>query len=324
MLPSQPTKVKGFETYRLALVTTFVLLFTSLFFKTSPASAQTTSLAIWPPNFEANIQPGQTISQAFRLKNLGDDTTITAQIKPFSPNGELGHVKLTNSPPPNFFTLTNDDLNQALPTTFPLKAGQTQELQLQLAIPDTAKPKDHYLTFLFSSQTPGLVGGTGTTTQGAIGSNILLTIPQSPPVAPTAKVIEFRTLNLSDSFSTPSFLLRLQNTGQTRLKAIGQIEVRNSLNKPTATLPLRQNNVLAGSIRQLQTTTDWDPVFPLGRYSATATITPENSKESITQTIHFWVLPYKVILIISLIFVLKRLKLHYRPTLNKLTNQRVK
>ena len=100
--------------------------------------------------------------------------------------------------------------------------------------------------------------------------------------------------------------------------------MRNSLNKPTATLPLRQNNVLAGSIRQLQTTTDWDPVFPLGRYSATATITPENSKESITQTIHFWVLPYKVILIISLIFVLKRLKLHYRPTLNKLTNQRVK
>jgi len=285
-------------------ITTVVLIFTYLVFPL-PTHAQTTSLSIWPPLFETTIKPGNTITQTYRLKNLGDDTTITAQIKPFKPEGELGHISLGNTPPPPYFSLVNTDLNQDLPTSFPLKAGQIQELQLKIAIPEDAVVKDHYLTFLFSSQTPGLIKGTGTTTQASIGSNILLTISQEK-TKPTAKILEFRTSKFLDSFSPTSFTLKAKNPSPHYLKTIGQIEVKNTFNKSVTTLPLRQDNILTNSTRQLQTTSDWNPVFPFGRYQATATITPENSTNAITQTIYLWFLPYKLILIIIIFYIIKR------------------
>lgn len=305
---------------------TVFMVFSILFcYKTSQIHAQTTSLSIWPPLLETTIRPGQTITQTFRLKNLGDDTTITAQLKPFTPTDELGHVQLqlqgqslmASSEPSsvlNFFSLTN----QALPTTFPLKAGQTQELQLKISIPDIAKSKDHYLTFLFSSQTPGLISGTGTTTQAAIGSNILLTVSNANQPKPNAKIVEFRLgyelpekfvtfpfPSLLDSFSPISFLLRVKNPTPHYLKTIGQIEIKNTFGKTTSTLPIRQDNILAGTTRQIQTD-PFDSAFPFGRYTATATLTPENSTNSTTQTFIFYAIPYKLLLGFSLVILLFR------------------
>lgn len=307
-------------TNRRVIITTIVVFITSLFFS-SPAFAQTTSIAIWPPLLEATIQPGKSITQVYRLKNLGDDTTITAYLKPFSPADELGHVKLQDSKPPstNFFSLLNANLD-TLPVTFPLKAGQTQELVLKVKIPNDFSPSDHYFTFLFDSQTTGLIGNSGTTTQASLGSNILLTISDDGQPKHSAKIEEFTVLqgkktlsgselpvkvpnlHVLDSFSPISFLLRVKNTGNSRFKAIGQIELKNIFNKPIATLPIRQDNILANSTRKLQTTTNWSPVFPLGRYTATATITPQDSTNSLTQPIYFIVLPYKALLVILLFY----------------------
>ena len=293
--------------WRLFIYTT-VIIITLLLFPT-PTSAQTSSLSIWPPVFETNIKPGQTITQIFRLKNLGDDTTITVQLKPFTPSDELGHITLGNTPPPSFFSLRNQDL----PISFALKAGQTKELPLQISIPTNAKIQDHYLTFLFSSQTPGLVSGTGTTTQASIGSNLLLTVSSNQP-NPTVKVVEFRTRSrLIDSFSNPFFTLKAKNPTPHFLKTIGQIDIKNSLGKST-TLPLRQDNILAGTIRQLKTTSEWNPALPFGRYSATVTLTPENSNQPTSQTIHFWFLPYKAILVILALYTSGRLYRKFKPS----------
>lgn len=315
MWPSQLTKVPNFSNLRLrrtselvrnlefirrVFTSSFVAIITLLLFS-SPVSAQTTSLAIWPPLLEATIQPGKSITQVYRLKNLGDDTTITAYLKPFSPADEHGHVKLTGSEPQSFFSLLNADL-KTLPATFPLKAGQTQELVLKIRLPENSQPADHYFTFLFASHTTGLIGDTGATTQASIGSNILLTISDDGQPKRSAKIEEFKVQG-SDSLSPISFLLRVKNTGTTRFKAIGQIEIKNTFQKSIATLPLREDNILSNSIRQLQTTADWKPIFPLGRYTATATITPQDSTNTISQSVNFFILPYKALLIIILIFI---------------------
>jgi|APSaa5957512622_1039677.scaffolds.fasta_scaffold12184_3 hypothetical protein len=301
--------------------TTIVAIFSYLHISSSQAHAQTTSLAIWPPLLEATIQPGKTITQVYRLKNLGDDTTITAQVIPFSPADELGHVLLKTVgtvPTVYFFSLQNADLNKSLPATFKLKGGQTQELVLKVRIPEDQSEADHYFTFLFSSNTIGLVGGSGATTQASIGSNILLTISNDGQPQRSAKIEEFKTNKFIDSFSSISFLLRVKNTGTTRFKSIGQVEIKNTFKKTIATLPIREDNVLAGSIRSLTSEitpgvkevhtpgVQWHPIFPLGHYTATATITPQDSNLPISQTISFLVLPYKALLIILLIFTLTK------------------
>jgi hypothetical protein len=308
----------------------------SLFFLLPPAvQAQTLSLSLWPPLLEATIQPGKSITQVYRLKNQGDDTTIHASIVPFVPADELGHIQISRKPSPasRYFSLQNADLN--LPATFPLKAGATQELVLKIRIPENAPEADHYLTFLFESDTQGLIGGSGTTAQASIGSNILLTVSQDGQPLRSAKIIQFsvktpslfgRHLPLLDSFDAIRFILRVKNTSQTRLKAIGQIDIYNMWAKKTTTLPLREDNILANTIRQLTSETPpddpsaaglitWNSTFPFGRYRAVATVTPQDSLNKISQTITFWVLPYKALLALLLIFIFYRLLTKTLPPL---------
>jgi len=241
----------------------------------------------------------------------------------------------------SYFSLQNADLN--LPTIIPLKSGQTQEFVLKIKVPETAAEADHYFAFLFSADTEGLISASGTKTLGSIAANILLTVSQTGELHPTAKIEEFRpsrsnlvgsrgyepsdrpsrsnlvgnlrgwTLSdsLLDSFDPINFILKLKNTSSTRLKAIGQIEVKNTFNRLVATLPLREDNVLAHSSRYL-TSDPWNPIFPIGRYTAIATITPQNTTSQISQTIHFYVLPYKALLVIislAAVYLLTKQKL---------------
>lgn len=281
------------------------------------ALAQTISLSIWPPLLEAVIQPGKAITQVFKLKNLGDDTVIHASLVPFEPGDEFGHIVLsqTTSPALAYFSLQNADLN--LPAIIPLKSGQTQEFVLKIKIPETAAEADHYFAFLFSADTQGLISASGTTTLGSIAANILLTVSQTGELQPTAKIEEFTVtsgsdlVSLLDSFNPINFQLLVKNTSSTRFRAVGQIEVKNTFNRLVATLPLREDNVLAHSSRYLVSPEgsepsgiSWNPLFPIGRYTAIATITPQNTTSQISQTIHFYVLPYKALIIIIILLTI--------------------
>ena len=326
-----------------------IIIITVILKAPAEVRAQTISLSIWPPLLEAVIQPGKAITQVFRLKNLGDDTIIHASVVPFEPSGDFGRIAIsqTASPALAYFSLQNADLD--LPAIIPLKSGQTQEFVLKIKVPETAAEADHYFAFLFSADTKGLISASGTTTLGSIAANILLTVSQTGELHPTAKIEEFRPSRSNlvgprgyepsdrpsrsnlvgsflDSFSPINFILKLKNTSSTRLKAVGQIEVKNTFNRLVATLPLREDNVLAHSSRYLQGSElsgssepciSWNPIFPLGRYTAIATITPQNTTSQISQTIHFYVLPYKALLaIISLLIIYlltkQKLSIHNR------------
>lgn len=293
----------------------FVFILNLLFFP-STVQAQTVSLAVWPPILDVMIQPGKSITQVFKLINNGDNTAITAKIVPFEPLGNLGQIKLITAPSPaaEYFSLQNADLE--LPATFTLKAGATQEFVLKIKVPETAPETDHYFTFLFESNNSGVITGTGAKTLGSIGANILLTVSKTGQPIRVAQITKFQIspclffnnpICLIDSFSPPQFNLILTNPGRTKFKAIGQLEIFNTFNRKVATLPFREDNVLANSSRQLILTSDWQPVFPLGRYQTTASITPENSVNSISQTVAFYYFPYKALLALSLIYLLFRL-----------------
>ena len=322
----------GFKKSRTLLKKVMFFSFFLLAFIFAPtAHAQTISLSIWPPLLETVIQPGKAVTQVFRLKNLGDDTVIHASLVPFEPGDAFGHIRLGSEPSEvsrfvtsasAYFSLQNADLD--LPAIIPLKSGQTQEFVLKIKVPETAAEADHYFAFLFSANTEGLISASGTTTLGSIAANILLTVSQTGELHPTAKIEEFRparsnlvgnlrgwTLSDSflDSFSPINFILKLKNTSSVRLKAIGQIEVTNTFNRLVATLPLREDNVLAHSSRYL-TSNPWNPLFPIGRYTAIATITPQNTTSQISQTIHFYVLPYQALLVI-IIFLTMIIKIKH-------------
>ena len=124
---------------------------------------------------------------------------------------------------------------------------------------------------------------------------------------------EVRGPTLLDSFDPIEFILRVKNQSATQLQPVGQIKINNTFGRTVATLPLRQDHVLGGTTRQLTSEVKevptsevsglvWNPVFPLGRYTAEAEITPQDTTNTVSQKIAFWVLPYKAMLVLALLF----------------------
>ena len=290
-----------------------LLLLTSLIGLITPSAVegQTTSLSIWPPILEVMVRPGKSVTQVYRLKNEADDTRITVRMVPFSAADEFGHINLQfGGRLPDYFSLLNADL-PSLPVTLNLKAGQSQELVLKIAIPAAAEDADYPAALVIESKTTGLIGGSGTVTQATIASPILLTVSKSGTPNRLAKIEEFgmtRSHLVSDSFDPIEFILRIKNQSFTRLQPVGQIKISNTFGRPVATLPLQGDHILAGTIRQAKlegsapSNLAWNPVFPLGRYTAEAEITPQDTTNTVSENIVFWVLPYKALLVLGLLF----------------------
>lgn len=284
-----------------------LFLLTSLIFPAA-AAAQTTSLSIWPPLLETMIRPGKSITQVYRLKNEADATTVTVSVVPFSPSDELGHIELQfGGRLPDYFSLLNADLPD-LPVTLNLDAGQSQELVLKIAIPNEAQDADYPVALVIESNSAGLIGGSGTVTQATIAAPILLSVSQSGQPPRLAQIVEFTTARLIDSFDPIEFILRVKNQSFTRLQPVGQIKINNSFGRTVATIPLQSDHILGGTIRQLKMEGSdpsifWAPVLPFGRYQAVAEITPLDTTNTVSQTLVFWVLPYKALLVLCLIYL---------------------
>lgn len=279
----------------------------------TPAKAQTTSISIWPPILEAMIKPGKSITQVYRIKNEADETQLTVNVIPFVPADELGHLNLLfGAAAPDYFSLLNADLPD-LPLTLNLKSGETRELVLKIAIPEGTAEADVPTALVVTANPVGLIGGTGATAVANIASPILLTVSQTATPNRVVKIEEFRLMTgylmtgydpVIDTFSPIEFLVRLKNQSLNRLRPTGQIEILNTFGRPVATLTLNDNQILGGTVRRQELT--WQPVLPLGRYRAKLTVTPQDSTNTITQTITFWVIPYKAILTFCLLYLFYR------------------
>lgn len=250
------------------------------------------------------IKPGKSITQVYRLKNEADDTVAKISLVPISPAGEQGHFNLQfGGSLPAYFSLLNADLPD-FPVTLPLKAGETRELVLKITIPESAEERDYPAALAIEADTQGLIGGSGAVARATLAAPILLAVSQTGTPNRIAKIEEFRVLTgpALDSFDAIEFLLRLKNQSLIRLQPVGQIRIKNIFGRNVATLPVQNDQILGGTVRQLKIA-GWNPVFPLGRYTATAEITPLDTANTVSQTISFWVIPYKALIAAGLLLI---------------------
>jgi hypothetical protein len=262
------------------------------------------------------VKPGKSITQVYRIKNAADATTMTVKVVPFTAADEHGQVALQfDQTAANFFSLLNADLPD-LPLTIEMDAGETRELVLKINVPAGTPEQDYPTALVIESQTQGLIGGSGSTTNAVIASPILLTVSESGLPQKVAQIVEFSTNKIVDSFEPVEFIVRVKNQSFNLLQPIGQITIDNTFGRKVATIPLEPDNILGGTIRQLrrqrtaETALDdseeanslsWNPVFPLGRYTATASLTPQDSTNTVSAEIVFWYLPYKATLTLLII-----------------------
>lgn len=280
-----------------------------------PAKAQDFSLSLSPPLLEVMLQPGKSITQAYEVKNQGSSTLyLKSFISPFLPDPESGQIVYQDLLSPGQqpeFKLNN--ANIGLNDTFVLQAGESQQLVLKVTAPKDLAENDYYFTFFVShSNKGGLVQRTTSNFQAQVGAHLLLTVTQSGQLELKGEIREFQALpKIADLGSLIKFKVAIANQGSAFFKTAGQIEIFDSLGKKRKELLLRPDNVLASSQKELTCLDEFcefSSFFP-GRYRAKLTIAPSGLKPVITQTLIFWIVPFKIILVIIIAIFMGKLVL---------------
>jgi len=291
-------------------------------------------IQISPTLVQLNGSKGNTYNINLGVTNVtGTDLLYRTSITDFGASGETGsphifiNTKLT--PASSVRTWVN-----VLPE-FTLVAHQARTVTAQITIPSNAEPGGHYGVIQFSGTAP-TVKSTGVGLSASAGVLLLVTVAGN--INEQANLASFYTSSAvngkENSFfeSGPAYLIvRIQNVGNVHVEPIGNISVTDMFGNVVASLPVNKDksNVLPNSIRRFtgaKVNKDW----MFGRYTANLTLSYGTHGQAITGTIYFWVIPYRLILVVLLvlatvIYILRRMiKVYNKRIIEKAKNENKK
>ena len=287
--------------FGLALVTVII---TSLGLNVSAQTAGQ-GLEINNPVRELNADPGQTIETAISLRNVTKEPLITkAEVNDFVAAGEDGQPKLLleegeESP------YSIKGWVQPI-SSVELAPREQKTIPITFVVPQSASPGGHYGVIRFTGTPPGLED-TGVSLSASIGTLVLVNV--SGDIKESATIEELATAQNGQTrsffeYGPISLIERIKNNGNLHFKPSGTVRVTNTFNREVASFELNSNggNVLPDSIRRFEQTLD--KKFLFGRYTLQADVVYGSNNSIITETVHFWVIPYKLTLLIIAAIIL--------------------
>lgn len=267
------------------------------------------ALEIDPPLITLTANPGQVIKTQIKLRDAsGGKLLVTNQINDFTAAGEDGTPKIiTGDDSNNPFSLKN--WIAPLPNQL-LSPNQIINAPVTISVPSNASPGGHYGVIRFTGTAPQL-NGSGVALTASLGALVLLTVNGN--IQDNLSVQEFSVnkdgMTGSLFESTPlNFVVRLDNTGNVQEQPSGHILVTDMFGKAVVGMVVNAppRNILPDSIRKFTSTIDQTNIGNkklFGRYTAELDLSyGVKTNKTLTSTITFWVIPYKLItLIIALL-----------------------
>lgn len=271
---------------------------------TAPAPANAgQALEIAPPLITMTVNPGQTVTTQIKLRDISTSKlNVTNQINDFVAEGEDGTPKilLDSQSADDPFSLKNwiQPLQPLL-----LSPQQIETLSVTIKVPSNASPGGHYGIIRFSGTAPQLEG-TGVSLSASLGALVLLTVNGKLNDSLNVQEFSVNSGGKTGTFfeSAPlQFVVRLNNNGNVQEEPLGHVIVSDLFGKPVAgiNINLPPRNVLPDSIRKFDGSLDQSVIGNkrlFGRYTAKLTLKYGTvSQRSLTDTITFWVIPFKLI-----------------------------
>lgn len=275
--------------------------------KTPAPGSQGQALEIAPPVIYLTANPGQTITTQIFLRDISSgDLIVTGQTNDFVASGEDGTPKV----------ILNDDSNNPYslkswvvpPASLNLVPHEIKTMNITVNVPANASPGGHYGVIRFTATPPSLKD-TGVSLSASLGSLVLLTVNgniRHDLVLKDFSVSHGGTTGTLFESGPVSFTERLQNTGNVHEQPSGEISVTNMFNKPVGSVGINHppKNILPSSTRKFEQALDSSVIGNkklFGRYKASLKITYD--KKTLTATKTFWVIPYRLIIILALLLV---------------------
>lgn len=282
-----------------------------VFAATAPKTAPTgQALEISPPIIDRTVNPGDVLHILLRIRDVSrGPLVVNGQVNDFIASGENGQPKLLLDPNVSS-PYSVKGWVQGVPR-LTLVPREIKTMPITIIIPKDASPGGHYGVIRFTG-TPPELEGTGVSLSASVGSLILLRVNGAITEQLTVKEFSANKDGQSGHFfeSTPiSFVERLTNSGNVHLAPTGSVKIAGLFNKPVANLAINQppRSVLPSSTRKFDESLDPSNIgnkHLFGRYTATLNATYGNSKKVTSAKLVFWVIPWRLILVILALMII--------------------
>ncbi|MBU4217255.1 LytR C-terminal domain-containing protein [Candidatus Parcubacteria bacterium] len=290
-----------------------VLIIAVLMFFPMLMHAEGMTLSIAPPMIKNNVNPGQIWKSSIKVvNNNAEDVEVYTQVLDFKSGDNGGTVEFL--PAPNdkekedkvrlSSWIVMEDEKVIIP------AFKSVDVPFVIDVPKSAEPGGHYAAILIGTKPPrDKLDGSVVKISSMLSSLILLSV--SGDIKEDGRIREFSTNK--DFYFEPKvdFKVKFENLGNVHIQPQGEIRVYDFFGKTKEVITLNHQsefgNVLPGNTRT------WDfswqgsgSLTEMGRYKAQLLLSyGSKERETIDQTVYFWVIYLKPLLIIggSLLFL---------------------
>lgn len=290
-----------------------ILIIASFFFFPILIHAEGMTLSIAPPLIKNNVNPGQIWKSSIKVvNNNAKDMEVYAQVLDFKSGDNGGTVEFLPTPSDKekedkvrlSSWIVMEDEKVIIP------AFKSIDVSFVIDVPESAEPGGHYAAILIGTKPPkDKLDGSVVKISSMLSSLILLSV--SGDIREDGRIREFSTNK--DFYFEPKvdFKVKFENLGNVHIQPQGEIRVYDFFGKSKEVITLNHKsefgNVLPGNTRT------WDfswqgsgSLTEMGRYKAQLLLSyGSDERETIDQTLYFWVIYLKPLLIIggSLLFL---------------------
>jgi hypothetical protein len=252
-----------------------------------------------------NANPGQTVTLTINLRDITNGPLlVTGTADDFGAKNETGDPEILL----NETGSTRYSLKYWIASvpSLTLQSEQMQAISVPIVVPANAEPGGHYGVIRFTG-TPTNLNGSGVSLSASLGALVLMRVAGNITERLTnaqffasqnghaGSFFEYGPLTLSE---------RIHNVGNVHVQPVGHVSVYNMFGHRIANLAVNSpaGNILPDSIRRFDQTLNQRYLF--GRYHATYSVVYGDSKQTLASSMVFWVIPWKLILILLAALVL--------------------
>ena len=293
-----------------------------------PSAAQ--GLQISPAIVELNAEKGKTYTLNLKVTNVTMAGLVySTTVNDFDAKDETGaaNVLLTSTLPPTASIITWLKTG----SEFSLDSHESRSITAEITVPTDAEAGGHYGVLRFSGHAPN-VSGTGVGLSASAGMLILIRVAGN--ITESANLASFYTVSGTSQtsffeYAPINFVTRIKNDGNIHVKPTGTITIQDAFGNTVGTVPVNDTKaiVLPTSIRRFNS--EYKSGWMFGMYTANLTLGYGTTGQAITNTITFWVIPYKLILVLlfclaTFVFIASRLiKVYNKRIIAKAKNENI-
>lgn len=268
--------------------------------RTLAQSLERRTFTISPPSVAIdNVNPGDERDGILKIVNDSDETlTFNLSIQDYIVEDANGTPKfLTDGQLSNQFSAAS--WMGVSPTQITVKPGTREEIAYYLKIPRNARPGGHYAAVTYTPDNKATVSGSGAAVTTVVGTLFYIRI--NGPIKEQATVTELSAPVISE-YSPVHIKTVIKNNGDEHIKPYGTLTIKNVFGKTVSTQILQPNNIFPLASRNYDNILSKSWLF--GRY--TAVLNAKYGRENalmLTGVVAFWVIPWKLLILIALLIL---------------------